>query len=54
MDGLKAVPFKDFGFFRKLFSPCHCRIWTKFESTKAQGLKPHSLYGLYGTTKVVP
>jgi hypothetical protein len=36
------------------FSPCHRKIRKKSQWKTAQGLKPHSLLSLYGTTKVVP
>jgi hypothetical protein len=39
---------------RRHFSPCHRKIRTKFQSKRAQGLKPHSFPYLYGTTEVVP
>jgi hypothetical protein len=39
---------------RQGFSPCHRKICKKFQWKTAQGLKPHSLVALYGTTEVMP
>jgi hypothetical protein len=38
----------------RALAPATRKICMKFQPKKAQGLKPHSLLGLYGTTKVVP